>query len=131
MWPDVDFSFPGAALICDHLRHSTTVVVNAVIDEEDPRRCSTSAIKQLDEIVDVLIAAPPESDPDTERLVAERAERAPPIEIRSIAAAPVELHPRAVRRGGANAPRSTSVAGDVFQVVPSQQFRRRDLGRTR
>ena len=28
-WPDVDFSFPGAVLICDHLRHSTTVVVLA------------------------------------------------------------------------------------------------------
>ncbi|HEY1223405.1 MAG TPA: hypothetical protein VGE75_07920, partial [Acidimicrobiales bacterium] len=33
MWPDVDFSFPGATLICDHLRHSTTVVVNAVVHD--------------------------------------------------------------------------------------------------
>ena len=22
MWPDVDFSFPGAVLICDHVQHS-------------------------------------------------------------------------------------------------------------
>jgi anthranilate synthase component I len=29
MWPDVDFSFPGAVLICDHVQHSTTAVVNA------------------------------------------------------------------------------------------------------
>src|SRR5271155_4313927 len=36
MWPDVDFSFPGAVLICDHLRHSTTVVVNAIVHGDDP-----------------------------------------------------------------------------------------------
>ena len=27
MGPDVDFSFPGAVLICDHVQHSTTAVV--------------------------------------------------------------------------------------------------------
>ena len=35
-WPDVDFSFPDVILICDHLRHSTTVVVLAFADEGVP-----------------------------------------------------------------------------------------------
>ena len=37
-WPDVDFSFPDATLICDHLRHSTTVVVLGVVEGDDPAR---------------------------------------------------------------------------------------------
>jgi anthranilate synthase component 1 len=54
MWPDVDFSFPGAVLICDHVQHSTTAVVNAVIDEgDDPSVVFERASDQLREIVDV------------------------------------------------------------------------------
>src|ERR1017187_5314056 len=71
MWPDVDFSFPGAVLICDHLRHSTTVVVNAVVkDDNDPSQVFADASSQLRDIIDVLVSPAPPTDPSTERLVA-------------------------------------------------------------
>src|SRR5271154_4567505 len=47
MWPDVDFSFPGAVLVCDHVQHSTTVVVNAVLEEEAPEAVFNRASVQL------------------------------------------------------------------------------------
>jgi anthranilate synthase component 1 len=124
MWPDVDFSFPGATLICDHLRHSTTVVVNAVIDDgQDPTGVFHDSIKQLDEIIDVLIAPAPEGDPDTERLVASAPTLRHQIEIRSIAAG---LSNFTKESYGATVQRAKEYIhlGDVFQVVPSQQFRR-------
>jgi anthranilate synthase component 1 len=69
MWPDIDFSFPGAVLICDHLRHSTTVVVNAVVEPgDDPSAIFDVASKKLQEIIDVLISPPPPTDPIAERL---------------------------------------------------------------
>src|SRR5487761_2682290 len=53
MWPDVVFSFPGAVLICDHVRHSTTVVVLAVIDSnDDPAQVFIEASARLDQTVD-------------------------------------------------------------------------------
>jgi anthranilate synthase component 1 len=121
MWPDVDFSFPGATLICDHLRHSTTVVVNAVIDDgQDPTGVFHDSIKQLDEIIDVLIAPAPEGDPDTERLVASAPTLRHQIEIRSIAAG---LSNFTKESYGATVQRAKEYIhlGDVFQVVPSQQ----------
>ena len=124
MWPDVDFSFPGATLICDHLRHSTTVVANAVIDDgQDPTGVFHDSIKQLDEIIDVLIAPAPEGDPDTERLVASAPTLRHQIEIRSIAAG---LSNFTKESYGATVQRAKEYIhlGDVFQVVPSQQFRR-------
>jgi len=60
MWPDVDFSFPGAVLICDHVQHSTTAVVNAVIEEgEDPAAVFERASDQLRAIVEVLLGPEP------------------------------------------------------------------------
>jgi anthranilate synthase component 1 len=124
MWPDVDFSFPSATLICDHLRHSTTVVVNAVVEAgEDPVHVFHDAIARLDAIIEVLAAPAPEGDPDTERLVA----RAPTLRH--------QIDVRALAAGLSNFTREAYVAtvqrakgyihtGDVFQVVPSQQFRR-------
>jgi anthranilate synthase component 1 len=55
MWPDVDFSFPGAVLVCDHVQHSTTAVVNAVLDGDDPTRVFERAIDQLRAIIDLLL----------------------------------------------------------------------------
>jgi len=124
MWPDADFSFPGATLICDHLRHSTTVVVNAVIDDgQDPTGVFDDANKQLDEIIDVLLSPAPEGDPDTERLVATAPTLRQQIEIRAIAAG---LSNFTKETYGATVERAKEfiVSGDVFQVVPSQQFRR-------
>jgi anthranilate synthase component 1 len=124
MWPDVDFSFPGAVLICDHLRHSTTVVVNAVLESgDDPRAVFDRASDQLREIIDVLISPPPPTDPVTERLVATAPSARTTIDIRSIAAElsnfSEEEYCRVVERA-----KQYIYAGDIFQVVPSQQFRR-------
>jgi anthranilate synthase component 1 len=124
MWPDVDFSFPGATLICDHLRHSTTVVVNVVVDDGvDPVGIFHDAIKQLDEIIDILLAPAPQSDATTERLVATAPTLRGQIEIRSIASAlsnfTKEDYCAVVERA-----KDFIHSGDVFQVVPSQQFRR-------
>ena len=124
MWPDVDFSFPGAVLICDHLRHSTTVVVNAIVEYgDDPHRVFDDASSQLRGIVDVLIAPPPPTDASTERLVATAPSARTPIDIRSIAASLSNFsqpeYEHVVERA-----KAYIYAGDVFQVVPSQQFRR-------
>lgn len=124
MWPDVDFSFPRALLICDHLRHSTTVVVNALLaDGEDPVTVHREALSRLDDIVDVLFAAPPATDPTTERLVATAPSQRSSIDIRSIAAGlsnfTREDYARVVEKA-----KEYIYAGDIFQVVPSQQFRR-------
>ena len=124
MWPDVDFSFPRALLICDHLRHSTTVVVNALLaDGEDPVTVHREALSRLDDIVDVLFAAPPATDPTTERLVATAPSQRSSIDIRSIAAGLSNFtrddYARVVEKA-----KEYIYAGDIFQVVPSQQFRR-------
>src|ERR1700722_12409803 len=124
IWPDVDFSFPGTVLICDHVQHSTTAVVNAVIDEgEEPNEVFARASEDLRAIINLLLGPEPPSDPVTERLVATAPSLRSTIDIRTIAkgisnftgAAYGEVVERA---------REHVFAGDVFQVVPSQQFRR-------
>jgi anthranilate synthase component 1 len=124
MWPDIDFSFPGAVLICDHLRHSTTVVVNAVVEPgDDPTSVFEEASNRLQEIIDVLISPPPPTDPTAERLVATAPSVRSSIDIRTIAAGlsnfTKQRYCDVVERA-----REYIYAGDVFQVVPSQQFRR-------
>ena len=123
-WPDIDFSFPGAVLICDHLRHSTTVVVIAVVESgQDPAVVYDEASQKLREIIDVLISPPPATDPVAERLVATAPSARSSIDIRTIAAGlsnfTKERYCDVVERA-----REYIYAGDVFQVVPSQQFRR-------
>ena len=125
MWPDVDFSFPGAVLICDHLRHSTTVVVNAVIGPyEDPTDVYRFASRRLDDIVDILLSAAPPSDRATERLVATAPSTKTSIAIATVAQElsnfTLDQYRQVVRKA-----REHIFAGDIFQVVPSQQFRRR------
>ncbi len=124
MWPDVDFSFPGAVLICDHVQHSTTAVVNAVIDDgADPTTVFEDARDQLAAIIDVLLGVEPPSDPTTERLVATAPSLRSTIDIRAIAKGLSNFsaadYGEVVERA-----REHVFAGDVFQVVPSQQFRR-------
>jgi anthranilate synthase component 1 len=101
MWPDIDFSFPGAVLVCDHVRHSTTVVV----------------------IVVALLAPAPPSDPAVERLIATAPSQRSGVDIRALAKSLSNFtaveYGRIVERA-----REYIYAGDVFQVVPSQQFRR-------
>jgi anthranilate synthase component 1 len=122
-WPDVDFSFPGAVLICDHLRHSTTVVVNAVKGAASPVEVYEAATSQLEDIVDTLLAPGPVSDAALERTVALAPDERDAIDVRAVAARLSNF----TREGyGAVVDRAKEhiVAGDVFQVVPSQQFRR-------
>src|SRR5665213_861370 len=85
-WPDVDFSFPGAVLICDHLRHSTTVVVLALVEQDEPSDVFAQAFNRLEELVATLLAPAPESDPVTERLVATAPQQRSTIDIRTLAA---------------------------------------------
>jgi anthranilate synthase component 1 len=124
MWPDVDFSFPGAVLICDHVQHSTTAVVNAVIDEDqDPTAVFDDAEAQLRAIVELLLGAEPPSDPATERLVATAPSQRATIDIRAIAKG-LSNFSAAAYGAVVERAREHVFAGDVFQVVPSQQFRR-------
>jgi anthranilate synthase component 1 len=123
MWPDVDFSFPGAVLVCDHVQHSTTVVVNAVLEEEDPEAVFHRASVQLAEIVDILLGPEPPSDAATERLVATAPGQRSSVDVRDIAKSisdfSADEYGAVVERA-----REHIYAGDVFQVVPSQQFHR-------
>jgi anthranilate synthase component 1 len=124
MWPDIDFSFPGAVLICDHLRHSTTVVVNAIIAPGgDPSSVFLRASSQLDEIVDVLISPPPATDMESERLVATAPSARTTIDIRA-AAAELSNFSRDQYCAVVERAKRYIFAGDIFQVVPSQQFSR-------
>jgi anthranilate synthase component 1 len=123
MWPDVDFSFPGALLICDHLRHSTTVVVNAFVTDEPAPLTHAHALARLNEIVEVLFAPAPATDTDTERLVATAPSQRASIDIRSIAGK-LSNFTREDYAAVVQKARDYIYAGDIFQVVPSQQFRR-------
>lgn len=123
VWPIVDFSFPGAVLICDHLRHSTTVVVLAVAEDEDPTDVYHQARARLDDLVSLLLSPAGPRDPRTERLVATAPQTRSGIDVRSIAA---NLSNFTKKEYGAIVERAKEyiVTGDVFQVVPSQQFQR-------
>ena len=123
-WPDVDFSFPGAVLVCDHVRHSTTVVVNAIVEEgADPGTVYAEAAVRLDEIVAALLAPEPPRDPAVERLIATAPGQRSGVDVAALAKSlsnfTAEEYGRVVERA-----REYIYAGDVFQVVPSQQFQR-------
>ena len=123
-WPDVDFSFPGSVLICDHLRHSTTVVVLvSVKDGAITHDAFTEGTARLDSIVSTLLAPAPMTDPLIERLVATAPTQRANIDVRTLAASlsnfTLESYSDVVARA-----RAYIYAGDVFQVVPSQQFTR-------
>jgi anthranilate synthase component 1 len=124
MWPDVDFSFPGAVLICDHVQHSTTAVVNAVIDQgDDPATVFEASSSQLRAIVDVLLGPEPPSDASTERLVATAPSQRATIDVRGLAKG-ISNFTGAAYGDVVERAREHVYAGDVFQVVPSQQFQR-------
>ncbi len=123
-WPDVDFTFPGAILICDHFRHSTTVVVLAVVAGDDPSVVYEASRRRLEELVSNLLAPAPPSDLATERLVATSLQRRGDIAIGEVAAA-LSNFSAAEYAAIVERAKEYIVAGDIFQVVPSQQFRRR------
>ncbi len=122
-WPDVDFSFPDAVLICDHLRHSTTVVVLAVADDNNPALVYHRAVDRLNDLVALLLGPAPATDESVERLVATAPQKRLTIDVLDVAAKlssfTKDEYEDVVRRA-----KEYIVAGDVFQVVPSQQFQR-------
>ncbi len=123
-WPDVDFSFVSAVLVVDHLRYTTTVVVNAVVEPGDlPDQVYELARRHLDELVNTLLEPGPDRDVDVERLVATAPNERGRIQIDVIAERLSNVardeYMAAVRRA-----QEHIVAGDVFQVVISQQFTR-------
>jgi anthranilate synthase component 1 len=123
-WPDVDFSFPGAMLICDHVRHTTTaVVLAAFIDDVDPLTHYRERRDFLDEVVATLLAPAPSSDEAVERLVAFAPSRRSAIDIRARAAS-YSNATLATYSAAVDVAKEHIVAGDIFQMVPSQQFRR-------
>jgi anthranilate synthase component I len=122
-WPDVDFSFPGAVLVCDHLRHSTTVVVNVVVDTAIPALAFDAGVERLEGIVDTLLSPAPASQPVVERTVALAPEERDAVDVRTLAARLSNFSRDDYVDVVEHAKRHI-VAGDVFQVVPSQQFRR-------
>jgi anthranilate synthase component 1 len=122
-WPDVDFSFPDVVLICDHLRHATTVVVLALVEQDKPSEVYRLARERLDHLVATLLEPPPPSDPVTERLIATAPFQRSTIEIRAIAQSLSNFSPAEYEQIVERA-KEYIVAGDVFQVVPSQQFQR-------
>lgn len=123
-WPDVDFSFANAILICDHLQHATTAVVLAIVEEEDPSEVYVNAASRLEDLVASLLGPAPILDPVSERLIATAPQQRSKIDIRSIAA-DLSNFSAAAYADVVERAKSYIVAGDVFQVVPSQQFQRR------
>ena len=124
LWPDVDFSFPGAVLICDHLRHSTTVVVLAIIGDGDPREVYDDARERVENIVGTLLSPAPASEVGVERLVATAPQASGGVNVRAAARELSNFRPEEYAAIVERA-KEYIVAGDVFQVVPSQQFQRK------
>jgi anthranilate synthase component 1 len=123
-WPDLDFSFPGAVLVCDHLRHSTTVVVNAIVDvDDDPRDIYARSSTRLNDIVATLLSPAPASDPAAEKLIATAPTQRTTIDVRALARELSNFTKEAYGQVVEKA-KQYIYAGDVFQVVPSQQFTR-------
>ncbi len=122
-WPDVDFSFPGAILICDHLRHATTAVVLAFAEGGDADALYADARGRLDTLVETLLQPSGDVDPVVERLVATAPQLRAGVDVRAIASSLSNFSQPDYEDVVARA-KSHIVAGDVFQVVPSQQFAR-------
>ena len=123
-WPDADFSFAGVVLICDHLRHSTTIVINTLVEVgDDPGRIYDEAAAVLEQFsVDLLIPAIP-SEVETERLVATAPSMRERVNIRTIAEGLSNFTRDEYCDVVTRAQRYIH-SGDIFQVVPSQQFQR-------
>ena len=121
-WPDVDFTFPGAVLIVDHRRYTTTAVAVAFV-ASDTDAAYADASRRLDSVVAALLAPPPPVDPRIETLVATAPDARAGTEIRSHAASLSNVT-REQYLAMVEKAQEHIVAGDVFQVVVSQQFRR-------
>jgi anthranilate synthase component 1 len=111
-------------LICDHLRHSTTVVVLAIIGDGDPREVYDDARERVENIVGTLLSPAPASEVGVERLVATAPQASGGVNVRAAARELSNFRPEEYAAIVERA-KEYIVAGDVFQVVPSQQFQRK------
>ncbi len=122
LWPDVDFSFARSMIVVDHVRHSTTVIVGALVDSDGDQAYS-KAVERLSYLVDILLSSPTAHSPEIEELVATAPLRKEGVEIRAIAQRlsnfSKEQYCNVVVRA-----KEHIRSGDIFQVVPSQQFKR-------
>ena len=123
LWPDVDFSFARSMIVIDHVRHSTTVIVGALVDL-DGELAYAKAAERLSHLVEILLASPAPQNSAIEELVATAPLRKEGIDIRAIAQRlsnfSKEQYCDVVVRA-----KEHIRAGDIFQVVPSQQFKRK------
>jgi anthranilate synthase component 1 len=122
-WPDFEFAFPGAVLIHDHFRHSTTAVVLAFFGDGDDDVAYRAAQQRLDELVDVLLGPAPAHAPGVDELVAMAPARRSNVNIRERAATYSNMSLADYEASVAFA-KQHIIDGDIFQMVPSQQFRR-------
>ncbi len=123
LWPDVDFSFARSMIVVDHVRHSTTVIVGALL-EQDGDQAYSRATERLSHLVEVLLSPPGQQDMVVEELVASAPLRKAAIEIRSIAQRLSNFRKEEYCEVVVRAKEHIR-AGDIFQVVPSQQFKRK------
>jgi anthranilate synthase component 1 len=121
LWPDFDFQCPAAVVIVDHFRHTTTVAVPFDL-HGDLADSLSAADALLDEISDLLQGDVPAASHNDDDKVATVHQRRHDVDIASHAASlagfSAEEYREIVERAKAHI-----VAGDIFQVVPSQQFR--------
>jgi anthranilate synthase component 1 len=124
LWPDVDFSFPGAVLICDP---------PAPLDDgrrardhrrRRPREVYDDARERVENIVGTLLSPAPASEVGVERLVATAPQASGGVNVRAAARELSNFRPEEYAAIVERA-KEYIVAGDVFQVVPSQQFQRK------
>ena len=118
-WPEIDFQFAELVVICDHVTHATTLVALAVIEDafED---AYDAARRRLEEAED-LLARPLHLDEKTEAMVTHSPNQRSTYDTRATAATlsnfTLPQYADVVRRA-----QEYIHQGDIFQVVPSQQF---------
>lgn len=122
LWPDLDFSFARSIVVIDHVRHSTTIIVGALVDE-DGDSAYQKASDRLSYLANSLLTSPKPLDPAIEELVASAPERKEGIAIREIAKKLSNFRKEEYCDVVVRAKEHIR-AGDIFQVVPSQQFKR-------
>jgi anthranilate synthase component I len=122
VWPDLDFSFARSMVVVDHVRHSTTVIVGALVDQ-DGDAAYDLATQRLSHLAETLLAPNTPHNHAIEELVASAPQRKENIAIRSIAANLSNFH-KEEYCAVVDRAKEHIRAGDIFQVVPSQQFKR-------
>ena len=121
-WPEAMFGLPSVLVVYDHLQHRTTIIANATVDRGvDPSAQYDNAVAQLGDVVEeILDGAILANDEDELRLVSTLSQKRERLSAKRLAA----MSNRTEESYGAMVERAKEhiVAGDIFQVVPSQVF---------